>query len=423
VKFEEATKKTPARLKGEIWLNVEQVLEKSPELWEEIQNNKNIEVSTGLYTNDIFNPGEHSNSQGKKTKYDHIATNYIPDHLAVLPGGVGACNWGDGCGIRANASENPASSFDPKSLLQAFEKFCVNMGIVAPDNNELSFSEIEMALRGAVMASRSFSPDEWIFIKDLYADRFIYGVEQKGEMMFFEQPYEIDENDEVVLVGTPIEGEVKQKFEPKQNNNNQKGVIMKEKLVQAIIANAENSYTDEDKDTLLKLHEDVLKGIAGDDCPCNNSEEEGAGEEESAGEPNTNSKTSKSDMDENEGHTTDKMKKKEEMKMKKNSEEGEQMVHLSLNELNELFDKRIEANNAKNAKEGLVSELKANGVELTEEEVSALSVNTLETMLTKAKPQGHSPVAHFPTGNMGNNNDSESAPKCPDLVTLMQENA
>lgn len=60
-----------------------------------------IELSTGLYTDNIpANNG--SNHKGKP--YTHVAVNYRPDHLAVLPDQRGACSIDDGCGINVNST-------------------------------------------------------------------------------------------------------------------------------------------------------------------------------------------------------------------------------------------------------------------------------------------------------------------------------
>lgn len=60
-----------------------------------------IEVSTGLYTDNEEAPaGAHSRGR----PYTHIARNYKPDHMAVLPDQVGACSLADGCGVHVTNS-------------------------------------------------------------------------------------------------------------------------------------------------------------------------------------------------------------------------------------------------------------------------------------------------------------------------------
>lgn len=63
--------------------------------------NKPIEVSTGLHTKNEVAP---EGSEFEGTPYTHIARNYKPDHLAILPDGIGACSLEDGCGILANTA-------------------------------------------------------------------------------------------------------------------------------------------------------------------------------------------------------------------------------------------------------------------------------------------------------------------------------
>jgi len=60
------------------------------------------EVSAGCFADEVYTTGTW-NHEG----YGLCCVTMEPDHLALLPGGRGACSWEDGCGIRANA-ENDA---------------------------------------------------------------------------------------------------------------------------------------------------------------------------------------------------------------------------------------------------------------------------------------------------------------------------
>lgn len=59
-----------------------------------------LELSTGLYTDNEPRAGVHNGRP-----YDFIARNYRADHIAVLPGQVGACSVRDGCGVLVNAKD------------------------------------------------------------------------------------------------------------------------------------------------------------------------------------------------------------------------------------------------------------------------------------------------------------------------------
>lgn len=86
-------------LKAEAWVNNEQLERVAPGFLASIRNGANIDVSTGYWSDDTPAQGT---SEGRT--YETIGTNLKPDHLAFLPGEEGACNWSDGCGIRANAA-------------------------------------------------------------------------------------------------------------------------------------------------------------------------------------------------------------------------------------------------------------------------------------------------------------------------------
>lgn len=94
------------KLVAEGWFDVETTKRIYPSILTDIQAGKPIELSTGLFTENEEEDGEYN---GKE--YTHIARNYVPDHLAILPGKVGACSVQDGCGVLVNGG--PGSGPQP----------------------------------------------------------------------------------------------------------------------------------------------------------------------------------------------------------------------------------------------------------------------------------------------------------------------
>lgn len=93
------------KLKAEAWIDVERAETVHPGLVALIESGEPLEVSTGYFSDAEEVEGTHD---GKP--YTHAHHNLRPDHLALLPGDVGACNWQDGCGVRANSKKGPIMS-------------------------------------------------------------------------------------------------------------------------------------------------------------------------------------------------------------------------------------------------------------------------------------------------------------------------
>ena len=89
------------KLRGEVYLKKNR-LQAFPQLNHYLMKGTLLEVSTGLYSDDEQIPGT-----WRGERYTGIVRNHKPDHLALLPGGVGACSAQDGCGIRLNRSLKP----------------------------------------------------------------------------------------------------------------------------------------------------------------------------------------------------------------------------------------------------------------------------------------------------------------------------
>ena len=85
------------RLRAEAWIDEEKLQQLSAELLAQFKKGELVEVSLGMFSDEEKIIGDYN---GKA--YEAIAHNHRPDHLALLPGGVGACSCADGCGIRLN---------------------------------------------------------------------------------------------------------------------------------------------------------------------------------------------------------------------------------------------------------------------------------------------------------------------------------
>lgn len=90
------------RLRGEAWVDIEHANRVNPDIVKSMREGRPLEVSTGLYTNNVPSP-QGSSHVGRP--YSHFATDFVPDHLAILPSGtIGACSLSDGCGLMVNAN-------------------------------------------------------------------------------------------------------------------------------------------------------------------------------------------------------------------------------------------------------------------------------------------------------------------------------
>lgn len=87
------------KLRAEGWFDAERTKRIAPDVYNALKAHRPVELSTGLFTdNEIAQNG--SSYLGKA--YSHVARNYRPDHLAILPNQKGACGIQDGCGVLVN---------------------------------------------------------------------------------------------------------------------------------------------------------------------------------------------------------------------------------------------------------------------------------------------------------------------------------
>ena len=92
-------------LKGELWIDVEKAEKLGDDalkILKRLRKGDPVEVSTAYYSDtDLSETGMYNGKQ-----YVGVQHNIRPDHIALLPEGIGACSWADGCGApRVNELE------------------------------------------------------------------------------------------------------------------------------------------------------------------------------------------------------------------------------------------------------------------------------------------------------------------------------
>lgn len=176
-----------SKLRSEAWFDVER-LGKVPGgdiIHAALLANQKLEVSTGLYVKPIPGAGTY---RGKD--YVAKATDYKPDHLAIILNGEGACSLKDGAGLLVNQgkpTKPPRPERDPrlvgnaKSLLDQVEK-----------------------VRAAVYAAHEVyvedGPSTYCYIEEIYSGSVVFEKRFDGVGQYFKQNYEITDG-EVTLVG------------------------------------------------------------------------------------------------------------------------------------------------------------------------------------------------------------------------------
>lgn len=224
------TKYEDGKLKAEAWINVDKINKVSPKTLQALIDGAPMEVSTGLWA-------EHEETTGvwNGEEYVGIIHNIRPDHLALLPGQVGACSWKDGCGIRANKKDGKGGMMNGKVSKWRMLDFLRNAlgprsvsGSEVDDimNNDTSDREVRDMLYAALEAKGVKGN---IYIYDVFSDDgyFVYEVGKQTadgswETKIYKRNFQKDESS--VTLSDEVQ-EVRQKVEyvPVENKEEEDG--------------------------------------------------------------------------------------------------------------------------------------------------------------------------------------------------------
>jgi len=232
-----------------------------------LKQGKLMEVSLGLYVDEEEVEGTYN-----KEDYKLMAHNYRPDHLAILPGGVGACSIKDGCGIRVN-NEN---SMEDEGLILNQKKEEGLLMVCSFLTNQLSFQDIMDKVYSKLysMDTRD-SAGNWLkscYLEAVYDDYIVYrertrsGANGEETTKLFQRGYSLV-NDQLEFTNPPVEvvKELKYKQITKSiNTMSEKSPcngLCKESKVDALIVNSKTSWKEEDRGTLMAMEESVLEKL------------------------------------------------------------------------------------------------------------------------------------------------------------------
>ena len=248
-------------LRSEAWLDVNKLQEVSPVAYDYIKKKKSLDVSIGVFTDQLDTTGE-----WKGENYQGIATNYRPDHLALLPGESGACSWNDGCGIRLNKNgkeggENLILTFKDEKEVKQYKDELLNK-IISLSSNQ-GMLDIINQIRSKLDALDIYQEGNTKIhiLEEVYKDYFIYRISAQGkEDEYIKRSFTV--NQEQVVFAEELINVVK-KIEYKtiqQNKENKGGKEMskpccKEKVEMLIQSNA---FQETEREFLEALNEETI---------------------------------------------------------------------------------------------------------------------------------------------------------------------
>jgi hypothetical protein len=251
-----------SKLRAEAWLDEDKLNSIAPEILEDIINNKLIEVSVGVFSEEIEEEGTWNGEE-----YKAIASNYRPDHLAILTEFVGACSCEDGCGLRNNKQNDMVHvSIEGKLSGRDLVIELNRQGLATRAIGNHADAGYKEKLDAVYSAFRAVDGDEaYSYLEEMFDTYVIFSKSSKGVTKMYKQDYSF-ESGKLELTGNPVEVHRKVEYVTNNLSTNKKEVKMskecapciKEK-VDALIANSQGRWTENDREFLQTLSEDQLE--------------------------------------------------------------------------------------------------------------------------------------------------------------------
>jgi len=270
------------KLKGEGWIDKNLVTQLSPKTLGIIMSGSKLEVSTGLFTKSDGVSGEW---RGKK--FQETLSDFIPDHLALLPDAQGACNFDAGCGVRNNKKKGCGKCLkvngehrievEERNGLRQIDilNFSNELKGLGYWVNELSHSKLREQLFELVSGMNKEGTIH--FLRDVFDKSFVFEEVTENKSKLFRQGFKTDNESQVSTKGNATEVREEVNFIP--INNNLKGEMLMERTeaVDTLIANEKLTFVEDDREMLINMADESFeRTFKLNECGCG---EEGKDEE------------------------------------------------------------------------------------------------------------------------------------------------
>ena len=249
------------RLCAEVWLDEEKLNSIAPEILEDITNNKLIEVSVG-----VFSEEEEEDGEWNGEKYIAKAYNYKPDHLAILTEYVGACSCEDGCGLRNNKRNEMIhvkieGELTGRDLVLELNR----QGVATRTIGNYAEGGYKEKMDAVYSALRLMDNDEsYSYLEEMFDTYLIFSKSAKGNVKMYKQDYTF-ESGKIELTGNAVEVRRKVEYVVNLSVNLEKEDKMSteckpciKERVDALIANNKAPWTEDDREFLQTLNEAQL---------------------------------------------------------------------------------------------------------------------------------------------------------------------
>jgi len=249
------------KLRAEAWIDEAAISRVSPEALAYILQGRPLDVSVGVFTDDDPTAGEWNGEA-----YEAIARGHRPDHLALLPGGTGACAWADGCGIRTHQKGGGDVKNQP-AIHEEFLKKMVHQGL-SFSVNEMGFREISQNIQTKL--DRMDDDSKVHYLEETFDDHFIYRIAPRSggpvDEALYSRGYQTAADGSIEFTGEAQPVVKKVEYVTANINANQKdGETMKNpccpEKVKALIAMAGSQWTEADEPMLLTMSAEQLEKL------------------------------------------------------------------------------------------------------------------------------------------------------------------
>lgn len=251
------------KLKMEAWIdNSREGVERINSTLEKVKAGEMVELSTGFFADVVQSTGKFEGED-----FSALLTNIVPDHLAILSEGVGACSIADGCGANrvnevgkecsckgGDKDEAPTVALDKesKSLLEKVASF------FSPRSNRTREDE-HYALSNAL--EKSVGTSDWFYIFAT-TDEYVVYMTYKG---LFQRSYKFAEDGSVTLGEDEIEVRPDTDFVPLESHK--ENHMSNTDKVKGLIANTATKFTEEDQQWLEGLEDEQLDRLTPNEAP------------------------------------------------------------------------------------------------------------------------------------------------------------